>query len=61
MQGRNILYGVVILHETSYELHSKRLNEIILKLYFEKTYDKLSGLSFSGLSELKVFLMSDAL
>jgi hypothetical protein len=40
MQGRYILDGVVILHETVHELHSKKLNEVILKLDFEKAYDK---------------------
>jgi hypothetical protein len=29
MQGRNILDGVVTLHETVYELHSKKLNGVI--------------------------------
>jgi hypothetical protein len=39
MQGRNILDGVVVLHEAVHELHSKKLNGIILKLDFEKAYD----------------------
>jgi hypothetical protein len=29
------------LHETVHELHSKKLNRIILKLDFEKAYDKV--------------------
>jgi mannosylglycoprotein endo-beta-mannosidase len=41
MQGRNILDGVVTLHETVHELHSKKLNGVILKLDFEKAYDKV--------------------
>jgi hypothetical protein len=41
MQGRNILDGVVTLHKTVHELHSKRLNGVILKLDFEKAYDKV--------------------
>jgi hypothetical protein len=41
MQGRNILDGVVTLHETVQELHSKKLNGLILKLDFEKAYDKV--------------------
>ena len=41
MQGRNILDGVVILHETVHKLHRKKLNGIILKLDFEKAYDKV--------------------
>jgi hypothetical protein len=41
MQGRNILDGVVTLHEIVHELHSKKFNEVILKLHFEKAYDKV--------------------
>jgi hypothetical protein len=41
MQGRNILDGVVTLHETVHELHSKKLNGVILKLDLEKAYDKV--------------------
>jgi hypothetical protein len=36
MQGRSILDGVVTLHERVHELHSKKLNGVILKLDFEK-------------------------
>ena len=41
MQGRNILDGVVTLHEMVHELHRKKLNGVILKLDFEKAYDKV--------------------
>ena len=41
MQGRNILDGVVILHETVHEMHRKKLNGVILKIDFEKAYDKV--------------------
>jgi hypothetical protein len=41
MQGRNILDGVVVLHEAVHKLHSKKLNGVILKLDFEKAYDKV--------------------
>jgi hypothetical protein len=41
MQGRNILDGVVVLHEAVHELHSKRVNGVILKLYFEKDYNNV--------------------
>jgi hypothetical protein len=41
MQGWNILYGVVSLHETVHKLHSKKLNGVILQLDFEKSYDKV--------------------
>ena len=41
MQGRNILDGVVVLHETIHELHHKKLNGVIFKIDFEKAYDKV--------------------
>jgi hypothetical protein len=44
MQGWNILDGVVTLHETVHELHSTKLNGVILKLDFEKLMTKLNGL-----------------
>jgi hypothetical protein len=31
----------VVLHKAVHELHSKKLNEVILKLDFEKAYDKV--------------------
>jgi hypothetical protein len=41
IKGRNILEGVLILHEVIHELGSKKQNGIILKLDFEKAYDKV--------------------
>ena len=41
MKGRNILDGVVILHETIHKLHTKKLNGMILKIDFEKAYVKI--------------------
>jgi hypothetical protein len=41
MEGRSILDGVAILHETIHELHQKMLRGMILKIDFEKTYDKV--------------------
>jgi len=38
---RYIVEGVVILHETIHELHRKKQDGMILKLDFEKAYDKL--------------------
>lgn len=38
--GRNIMEGAVILHETIHELHRKKQSEVILKIDFEKAYDK---------------------
>jgi hypothetical protein len=42
LPGRYILEGVVTLHETIHELHRKKLSGIILKLDFEKAYDKVN-------------------
>jgi hypothetical protein len=41
MQGRTILDGVAILHGTVHELHSKKLNRVILKIDLEKAHDKV--------------------
>ena len=41
MPGRNIMEGVVILHETIHELHTKKRDGVIFKIDFEKTYDKV--------------------
>jgi hypothetical protein len=39
--GRNIIEGVVILHETLHEMSHKKHNGIIFKIDFEKAYDKV--------------------
>jgi hypothetical protein len=39
--GRNILEGVVVLHETIHELHHKKLDGVLFKIDFEKAYDKV--------------------
>jgi hypothetical protein len=41
LPGRYILEGVVVLHETIHELKRKKQNGLILKLDFEKAYDKV--------------------
>ena len=57
MTGRYIMEGVVILHETIHELKRKKQNRIILKLDFEKAYDKVNweflqqGLRMKGFSQ----------
>jgi hypothetical protein len=38
--GRNILEGVVVLHETIHELHRKKMDGVLFKIDFEKAYDK---------------------
>ncbi|WVZ64075.1 hypothetical protein U9M48_013645, partial [Paspalum notatum var. saurae] len=68
MRGRNILEGVVILHETIDELSRKRLSGVILKIDFEKAYDKvkwpflfqtlrMKGFSLKWISWVKSFIM----
>ena len=37
LPGRNIMEGVVILHETIHELHTKKHNRVIFKIDFEKS------------------------
>jgi hypothetical protein len=39
--GCYIMEGVVLLHEMIHELHKRRQDGVILKLDFEKAYDKL--------------------
>ncbi|WVZ77334.1 hypothetical protein U9M48_025213 [Paspalum notatum var. saurae] len=43
LSGGNILEGVVVLHETLHDLRKKKLNSVVLKLDFEKAYDKDEG------------------
>ena len=42
LPGRNILEGVVVLHETIHEIHKKKLDRVIFKIDFEKAYDKVN-------------------
>lgn len=49
IKGRNILDGIVSLHEVVHGLHVSGQETIVLKLDFEKTYDYvrlLAGTSF---------------
>lgn len=41
MPGRDILEGVIVLHKTIHELYREKMNGLILKLNFEKVYDKI--------------------
>ena len=49
MQGRNIMEGVVILHETIHELYTKKRDGVMFKIDFEKAPKKGMG-SFSKLT-----------
>ena len=39
--GRNILEGVVILHESIHEIKRKKMDGFLFKIDFEKAYDKV--------------------
>jgi len=41
MKGRNIMSGIMILHKILHETKRKKQIGIILKLDFEKAYDKV--------------------
>lgn len=41
LKGRNILEGVVILHEVVHELRRSRGKGLIIKIDFEKVYDRV--------------------
>ena len=41
IKGRNILEGVVILHEVLHELARRKGKGMILKIDFEKAYDRV--------------------
>ena len=41
IKGRHILEGVVILHEVIHELKTSKRKGLILKIDFEKAYDKV--------------------
>lgn len=41
VKGRNILEGMIVLHEVIHELHSTNHRGLILKIDFEKAYDRV--------------------
>jgi hypothetical protein len=41
MPGRHILEGVLVLHETI-PVHHRKLDGVLLKIDFEKAYDKVN-------------------
>jgi hypothetical protein len=55
LPGRYILEGVVILHETIHELHRKKQKGLILKLDFEKAYDKVNWSFLQQVLRMKRF------
>jgi hypothetical protein len=53
--GMNIMEGAVVLHETIHELHRKKQNGVILKIDFEKAYDKVRWSFFQQTLRMKCF------
>jgi hypothetical protein len=47
--------GLVVLHETIHELHSNKLDGAILKVDFEKAYDKVKWLFPQQALQMKGF------
>ena len=41
LKGRNILKGVVVLHEVVHKLKTTKRKGLIMKIDFEKAYDKV--------------------
>jgi hypothetical protein len=41
MKGRNIMNGVLALHEVMHETKKNRITGVVLKFDFEKAYDKV--------------------
>lgn len=42
IKGRNILEGVIVLHEVLHELRASKKKGLILKIDFEKAYDRVN-------------------
>jgi hypothetical protein len=60
LRGRNILEGVVILHETVLELHRKNHSGVIFKIDLEKAYDKVKWNFFvTDASDERIFTQVD--
>jgi hypothetical protein len=55
IRGRNILEGVLVLHEVVHEMQSKKLSGIILKSDFEKAYDRVHWVFLKEVMILKGF------
>jgi hypothetical protein len=41
IKGRNILEGVVVLHEVLQELHRSKARSLVLKIDFKKAYERV--------------------
>ena len=50
MPDRNILEGVVVLHETLHKIHTKNLDGVVFKVDFKKAYNSQMAISATGLA-----------
>jgi hypothetical protein len=55
LPGRNILKGVIDLHETIHEMHRKKHIGVIIKIDFDKAYDKVKWPFVKYVFEMKGF------
>jgi hypothetical protein len=55
VKGRNILEGVVALHEVLHEMRRSKMRGLILKIDFEKAYDRVRWIFFEKIMEGKGF------
>jgi len=55
IKGRNILDGIVVLHEVIHELQSSNQTGLILKIDFEKAYDRVRWSFLEQVMERKAF------
>jgi hypothetical protein len=56
MLGRIIMEGVVIFHETIHELHRRKKSGVIVKIDFDKAYDKVKWPFVKQVLEMKEVL-----
>jgi hypothetical protein len=42
LPGRNIMEGMIVLHETIHEMHRKKQDGLIFKIDFKKVYNKIN-------------------
>jgi hypothetical protein len=62
IKGINIIHGVLIFHEILYKTKKKKEIGVVLKLGFEKTYDKVNlGLHVLLSTEKRRFVKNDFL
>jgi hypothetical protein len=55
LPGRHIMKGTIILHETIHELYRKKLDVVILKIDFEKAYNKVKWPFVKQVLQMKGF------